>query len=492
MRFSLYTALLISFLIFLSACGASTEVVEVRERARSVDPTAEAGIPQDEPLLIRFGETEKLRSMDPLFIHNSSAKRIAQFIYEGLTRLDENGEAAPAIASSWEVSSDSLTYTFSLRNDAFFHDTDAFTSGRGRAATAEDVVYIFHRMASFEVPEQAGRLFAEHIRGFEAYMVQERNSYYEQDIVFEEITGIEAVDERTVRITLNAPYAGFAELLASPFASVYPREVFDGRQGGLHSSPVGTGPFRFSNASADTLITLERQFTHYDEGRIAERVTSLEFRYFESESALFTAISSGRIDIIPQIGPQTAKIILNEDADGLSPGYEQNYNLMHSGTEQAALSFISSNFARISGDDLRPVIQVLNDENYQNEIPRTVEFAFHDFDETENDTLVSSPAFPLRIGSPADSYVTYLAGLHANELDDYEPAIFLGNFPNRDLQLFWANDFSPPSPMTENVIAEITLSHFAISKSGMQGIEFNGHPWWISLSNLSLTDETPS
>lgn len=492
MRFSLYTALVISFLIFLSACGASTEVVEVRERARSIDPTAEAGIPQDEPLLIRFGETEKLRSLDPLFIHNSAAKRIAQFIYEGLTRLDENGEAAPAIASSWEVSSDSLTYTFTLRNDAFFHDTDAFTSGRGRAATAEDVVYVFHRMASFEVPEQAGRLFADHIRGFEAYMVQERNSYYEQDIVFEEITGIEAVDERTLRITLNAPYAGFAELLASPFASVYPREAFDDRQGGLHSSPVGTGPFRFSSSSADTLITLERQFTHYDEDRIAERVTSLEFRYFESESALFTAISSGRINIIPQIGPQTAKIILNENMDGLSPGYEQNYNLMSSGTELATLSFVSSNFGRISDNDLRPVIQVLNNEEYQNEIPQTAEFIFEKFNDSENDTSDSNSAFPLRIGSPADAYVTYLAGLHANELDNYEPAIFLGNFPNRDLHLFWANDFSPPSPLTEQLIAQIRLSHFAISQSRIQGLGFNGHPWWISLSNLTLSDETPS
>ncbi|MCH8558252.1 MAG: ABC transporter substrate-binding protein [Balneolia bacterium] len=492
MRLSAYITLFISFLLLLGACS-STEVVEVRERARSIDPTADAVLPQDEPLRIRFGETEKLRSFDPLFIHNSSSKRVAQFIYEGLTRLDENGNAAPAIASSWEVSSDSLTYTFTLRRDAFFHDTAAFSSGRGRPANAEDVVFVFNRMAAFEVPDHAGRLFADHIRGFEAFMVQERNSYYEQDLVFEEITGIEAVDERTVRFTLNAPYSGFAELLASPYASVYPREAFEGSRSrtGLHSSPVGTGPFSFSNTSADTLVTLERNFSHYDQNLVAERVTSLEFRYFRSESSLFTALSTGEIDIIPQIGPQTAKIVLNEDLDGLSPGYIEDYRHIPTGTEHAAVSLVTTNFDRISEDRMRPVLMSLSGDEYINKLPHSVQFIM-DTEEAEQTEEFTPEAFTLRIGAPDDAYVTYLAGLHANILDAYDPSIFLSNFSNRDLHLFWSNSFSETDSRKHQQIADVRISNFALYRSTLSGLIGNGHPWWISLSGLNISDERPS
>src|SRR5699024_6642339 len=49
-------------------------------------------------------------------------------VYEGLAAVDVDGEIIPALAESWDVSEDGLTYTFDLREDVTFHDGTPFTA----------------------------------------------------------------------------------------------------------------------------------------------------------------------------------------------------------------------------------------------------------------------------------------------------------------------------------------------------------------------------
>lgn len=68
--------------------------------------------------------TEDFSSIDPQIASGSSSKLIAYNCFEGLVRVNENGEIVAAGADSWSVSEDSLTYIFNLRKDAQWYLTN--------------------------------------------------------------------------------------------------------------------------------------------------------------------------------------------------------------------------------------------------------------------------------------------------------------------------------------------------------------------------------
>src|SRR5690606_32350387 len=60
---------------------------------------------------------------------------VYQNVFEGLTRVDQNGAVQPGLAESWTVSDDGLSYTFKLHDGVTFHDGSSFD--------AEDVKFTF-------------------------------------------------------------------------------------------------------------------------------------------------------------------------------------------------------------------------------------------------------------------------------------------------------------------------------------------------------------
>ena len=73
-------------------------------------------------------------------------------LFEGLTRVDENGAVQPQLAESWDVSSDGLVYTFTLKGGVTFHDGTGFD--------ADDVVFSLDRARADESVNAQTQLFA--------------------------------------------------------------------------------------------------------------------------------------------------------------------------------------------------------------------------------------------------------------------------------------------------------------------------------------------
>ena len=67
-------------------------------------------------------------------------------LYNTLVETDSNLQVVPALAKSWDVSTDRLQYTFHIRTDVFFHDNEAFPQGKGRKMNASDIEYSFKRI----------------------------------------------------------------------------------------------------------------------------------------------------------------------------------------------------------------------------------------------------------------------------------------------------------------------------------------------------------
>ncbi|WP_258173886.1 ABC transporter substrate-binding protein, partial [Haemophilus influenzae] len=170
-----------------------------------------------------------------LIIEGTSYNASSQQVYNRLVEFKKGStDIEPALAESWEISDDGLSYTFHLRKGVKFHTTKEFTPTRD--FNADDVVFSFQRQLDPNHP----------------YHNVSKGTYpYFKAMKFPELLkSVEKVDDNTIRITLNKTDATFLASLGMDFISIYSAEYADsmlkaGKPETLDSRPVGTGPFVF-------------------------------------------------------------------------------------------------------------------------------------------------------------------------------------------------------------------------------------------------------
>jgi oligopeptide transport system substrate-binding protein len=187
------------------------------------------------------------QTLDPALSIDMYAVTIIQQIFDGLVQCDNDLNIIPAIAKSWKISQDGLTYTFFLRKGVKFHN--------GREVTAGDFVYSFTRIITPETKSSSSDFFTR-IVGAKEFMDKKK----------EEVKGLIAQDHYTFKILLSEPYAPFINLLAMKGAKVVPKEDVEKSGGEFGKFPVGTGAFKFASAKAGKEIVLEAN-PDYFEGR---------------------------------------------------------------------------------------------------------------------------------------------------------------------------------------------------------------------------------
>jgi peptide/nickel transport system substrate-binding protein len=177
-------------------------------------------------------------------------------IFEGLTRINAQGVVEPALARSWTISDDGLTYTFSLHEDVAFHD--------GTGMDAEDVVFSLNRaMAEDSTNAQKG--------------------------LFEPIEAVTAVDPATVEVTLKRPTSSFLFNLGWGDAVIVAPESADGNK----ASPVGTGPFVFENWAKGDNVTIRRNDDYWGE---PVALASATFKFISDPTSALAALMAEDVD----------------------------------------------------------------------------------------------------------------------------------------------------------------------------------------------------
>lgn len=180
-------------------------------------------------------------------------------LFEGLTRIGPDGTVAPALAKSWTISQDGLVYTFQLRQGARFHD--------GAPFTADDVVFTLNRA-----------------RG--------PASTNAQKTLFEPIQSATALSAYTVEVRLTRPVGAFLTHLAWGDAII----VSTASAADNASTPVGTGPFRFSRWRKGDAVELVRNEAYWGPQPALDRVT---FKFIPDPTAAFAALLAGDVDGFP-------------------------------------------------------------------------------------------------------------------------------------------------------------------------------------------------
>jgi len=154
--------------------------------------------------------------------------------------VDGVAQIVPGLADNWDVSEDGLTYTFHLHEGVTFHNGDPLT--------ADDVVYTVNRMMDPKTLAKNTDIYYGIVAG--------AADYY--DGKAESVSGVEALDDLTVRFTLETAYAPFLSCLATPGASIFNRESTEGVQdfGVNPASCFGTGPFQVTEWELGSRVTV--------------------------------------------------------------------------------------------------------------------------------------------------------------------------------------------------------------------------------------------
>ena len=179
-------------------------------------------------------------------------------------------EVVPALATHWNVSDDSLTYTFHLREGVKFHD--------GTPLNAEAVVFSLERQLKEDHP-------------YYSYGPWKYWGYMDMSSIVESIT---AVDDLTVEFQLQKVEAPFIANLAMSFAVIVSPTAYMADPEGFASNPVGTGPFKFVSWTKDSDIVLERNQDYWEEVYLDRLI----LKVIPDATARWLALQKGEVDII--------------------------------------------------------------------------------------------------------------------------------------------------------------------------------------------------
>ncbi|MCL4128903.1 UNVERIFIED_CONTAM: hypothetical protein GTU68_063847 [Idotea baltica] len=179
-------------------------------------------------------------------------------VYEGLTRFGPDGSVRPALAKSWEISEDGMTYTFALQDGVAFHDGSSFD--------ADDVKFSIDRAMAEDSTNAQKQLFAN-------------------------IESVENVDNAVV-VKLKAADGNLLFNLAWGDAVIVPPEAVEN----LATAPVGTGPFVFKNWVQGDQVVLEKNPSYWGE---PVKLDTATFKFISEPTAAFAAMMAGDLDAFP-------------------------------------------------------------------------------------------------------------------------------------------------------------------------------------------------
>jgi ABC-type transport system substrate-binding protein len=211
------------------------------------------------------------RSLDPARATDVPTGRAVAYLFDGLTRFTPDAQLEPGLAARWDVSDDGLRYTFHLRTNVTFHDGTPFR--------ARHVLQSFRRV--LDPATKAGSVWPLYpIKGARAFTGKTSDAL-----------GVEAVDDSTVVITLDEPFAIFPKLLAMPITSIVP----DGVGADFSEKPIGTGPWRLVEWKHDDYLKFARNPDYFGG---APTIDTLVARIIPEPSTAVAEFESGTVDIL--------------------------------------------------------------------------------------------------------------------------------------------------------------------------------------------------
>ncbi|MCL2593401.1 MAG: ABC transporter substrate-binding protein, partial [Defluviitaleaceae bacterium] len=236
-----------------------------------------SGNSEELPNTVRIAINTEPDSLHPHLSATADTASMMNNVFEGLVGIDENANIIPKIAHNWTISYDGLLYTFTIRDDIYFHN--------GERLTIDDVLFSLNRLAGLDgEPPASSR--------------------------FNTVVAIEQTSENVVTITLSERNASFLVTLT---AAIIPRNYHE-----QSTHPIGTGPYKFVSYTPGQNLILALNPNYYDPAN-AGTIENAEFVFMTDDSAQLLALRSGSIHMFRTSGEIIEQINEQEFATHRSP-----------------------------------------------------------------------------------------------------------------------------------------------------------------------------
>ncbi len=214
-------------------------------------------------------------TLDPAMIAGYDQTLVAINVLEGLYRVSPDGTSVnAALAESATLSDDGITWTISLR-DTPFQD--------GSPVTAEDVKFSFERLVDPATNSPRAPML-DVVAGAMEFRSGDADG----------IEGIQVTGDRTLDISLVAPYAPFIALLASPNLAIVPQAAVEADPENFGKNVISAGPFQVSGWSPNQSVTATA-FDDYWDGR--PPVDSVMWRVIPDENTRMIEFEANALDV---------------------------------------------------------------------------------------------------------------------------------------------------------------------------------------------------
>ena len=241
----------------------------------------------DREQVLHYGNGTEVQDLDPHIVTGVPEHHIITALLEGLVEPNPKDlSPEPAVAESWDISSDQKTYTFHLRKNAKWSNGDP--------VTAHDFVRSFKRIL-------APSLAAEY--AYMLYVMKGAEDYNNGKISNFDEVGAKAINDFTLRIELNSPTPYFLYLIqhyswfpvhiptVEKYGPIYER----GNVWTLPKNFVGNGPFVLSEWRLNQVVIVRKSPTYWDAEKV--RLKQIYFYAIESDDTEERAFRSGQLHV---------------------------------------------------------------------------------------------------------------------------------------------------------------------------------------------------
>lgn len=288
-------------------------------------------------LVFRYNQHANISSLDPAFSRNLPNIWPSLQLYNGLVQLDDSLNIQPDIAKRWEFNDTTLTYTFILRKDVYFHKDPRFGKDSTRIVTAEDFVFSFNRLTAPEVASPG------------SWVLQQVNKY-------------QAINDTTFQIQLKKPFPAFLGLMAMPYCSVVPEEIVNSKNPSFRNHPIGTGPFAFKLWEENVKLVLRKNPIYFEKDKQGNQLPYLEaisISFLPEKQNELLHFLQGSIDMISGLDASYKDELLTSDGQ-LQEKYRGEVKLLtgpYLNTEYLGIQ-LNTNTPEVQSKKLRQAFQI--------------------------------------------------------------------------------------------------------------------------------------
>lgn len=234
------------------------------------DPEKSADVSQEKVLrYVNYG-SEAAVDINPLCLESSAEQTLACYLVEGLMRVYQY-ELQYGMADSYEISKDGCTYTFHLREDAYYSD--------GQRVYAEDFRRAFRR------------LMQEENYNTRVAIIKNAEEIYWGNKDIEEL-GVTVLDEQTLQIELERPMAQFLQILALRAFSPMREDAGD-----FLRLEDCNGPFVLAKSGEDNVFRMEKNPYYWEKDSIS--LDAVEAVYLPDTCTAYEEFLKGNVDVMP-------------------------------------------------------------------------------------------------------------------------------------------------------------------------------------------------